>query len=156
MSEELKIEWQIKNFSELSLAQLEAVFQLRQQVFIIEQNCPYPDIDGRDQEALHLFGWNDNQLAATARIFPAFAPYNNLCSIGRICTHADYRRFGIGREMMRQLLKYCDSQIAKDIKIGAQLYLKAFYSSFGFEQCSEPYDEDGIMHILMLRKLPED
>ncbi len=153
MSESEKaIRWQWKAWHELTLKELEAMLALRQSVFIIEQNCPYPDIDGKDDQAVHLMGWLNHKLVATLRVFPKYEPYDNKSSLGRVCTHMDVRRFGMGRTMMQQAVDFIDEHYPEQAtQIGAQHYLKRFYESFGFEQCSEPYDEDGIEHILMLR-----
>ena len=149
---ELKIDWQWKSFEQLSGDEVAAMFQLRQGVFIIEQDCPYPDIDGKDPEAIHLLGWVDGQLVATLRLFPRFEAYHGHCSVGRVCTHGDFRRYGVGRELMSVAMGYIDQHYPQQqTQIGAQIYLKRFYESYGFRQCSESYDEDGIEHIHMLR-----
>lgn len=146
------IRWQWKDFGDLQPAELEAILRLRQSVFVVEQNCAYPDIDGRDPDALHLMGWDDGRLVATLRLFPAFGPYSGRASIGRICSHPDLRKSGIGRELVQQSIDLIDARYPeRETQIGAQHYLKDFYASFGFRQCSEPYMEDGIEHIMMLR-----
>jgi ElaA protein len=146
------IDWQWAAYEELTRDQLAAVFELRQAVFIVEQNCPYPDIDGKDPQALHLMAWLDNRLVATLRLFPSYKPYQGHCSLGRICSRQDVRRLGVGKELVRRGLDYIDRHYPdKSTQIGAQHYLKRFYQGFGFVQCSEPYDEDGIEHILMIR-----
>jgi ElaA protein len=146
------IQWQWAAYQALTRDQLAAIFQLRQAVFIVEQNCPYPDIDGKDSSALHLMGWLGDELVATLRLFPSYPPYHGHCSLGRICSRQDVRRHGIGRELVRRGLDYIDLHFPhKSTQIGAQHYLKRFYQSFGFVQCSDPYDEDGIEHILMIR-----
>lgn len=147
-----QVEWQWAAYQELTRDQLAAIFELRQAVFIVEQNCPYPDIDGKDPAALHLMGWLDGSLVATLRLFPEYLPYHGYCSLGRICSRLDMRRHGIGRELVQRGVDYIDQHYpAQPTQIGAQHYLKRFYEGFGFSQCSEPYDEDGIEHILMLR-----
>lgn len=146
------IRWQWKAFDDLKPTELEAILRLRQSVFVVEQNCAYPDIDGRDPEALHLMGWDNDTLVATLRLFPAFEPYGGRVSIGRICSHPDLRESGVGRQLVQQSIELIDARYPeKETQIGAQHYLKKFYASFGFTQCSEPYMEDGIEHILMLR-----
>ncbi len=146
------IQWVWKAFADLTPKEVEAIFQLRQAVFVVEQNCPYLDVDGLDSQAVHLMGWSDEGLAATLRLFPAFEPYGGRVSIGRVCSRPDARKSGMGRELMQQGIDLIDERYAeKETQIGAQHYLKTFYESFGFSQCSEPYMEDGIEHILMLR-----
>jgi ElaA protein len=146
------IRWQWKAFTDLRPTEVEALFRLRQSVFVVEQNCAYPDIDGRDPEALHLMGWHNGRLVATLRLFPAFEPYGGRVSIGRICSHPDLRSSGVGRELVQQSMELIDERYPdKETQIGAQHYLKNFYASFGFRQCSDPYMEDGIEHIMMLR-----
>jgi len=150
--ESVAVTWQWANYSDLTRDQLLAALALRQDVFIVEQNCPFHDIDGLDQQALHLLGWFDGRLIATLRLFPQFEEYNNRCSIGRICTHRDFRRFGVGRELVAEGLAYIDQHWPEqETEIGAQLYLERFYQSFGFQRSSDVYDEDGIDHIHMIR-----
>ncbi|WP_144392932.1 GNAT family N-acetyltransferase [Pleionea sediminis] len=154
MSEQLtgEIDWQWKPYHELSMEEAVAIFKLRQDVFIVEQDCPFHDIDGEDDEAIHLMGWHNGKLVATLRWFPAYSKYGNRCAIGRICTDPSVRRFGVGRELMKVALQRVDTEFPdKEIKIGAQLYLKVFYERFGFKQSSDVYDEDGIDHIHMIR-----
>ncbi|MEE4246491.1 MAG: GNAT family N-acetyltransferase [Kangiellaceae bacterium] len=146
------INWQWVRYQDLSVEQLAEMFQLRQRVFIVEQDCPYLDIDGKDPDAIHLLAWYDGTLVATLRLFPQYKDYQNQSSLGRICSHPDYRRFNIGRNLVQHGVDYIDQHYAdRNCQIGAQLYLKKFYESFGFSQNSEPYDEDGIPHILMVR-----
>lgn len=148
----LSINWQWSTLDALSVAEAVAMFQLRQAVFIVEQDCPFHDIDGLDDQALHLLGWQNNTLIATLRLFPEYTDYQNRCSIGRICTHGDYRRFGAGRELVQQAIHYIEQHYPnRETQIGAQLYLKRFYEGFGFVQSSDVYDEDGIDHIHMIR-----
>ncbi len=147
------ITWYWKAWSELTVDEVTAMFKLRQDVFIVEQDCPFHDIDGKDDQALHLFGWDGDILVATLRLFENYKPYQNQASIGRICSHKDYRSTGAGRELVRRGVEYIDQHLPnQSTQIGAQQYLQRFYESFGFVQCSEPYDEDGIQHILMQRK----
>jgi ElaA protein len=149
------IQWVWKAFADLNPKEVEAIFQLRQAVFVVEQNCPYLDVDGLDDQALHLMGWSGDGLVATLRLFPAFEPYGGRVSIGRVCSRPDLRKSGIGHELMQQSIDLIDKRYAeKETQIGAQHYLKDFYASFGFSQCSEHYMEDGIEHILMLRSAP--
>ncbi len=151
----MTLDWQTKSFDTLTLAELYALLQLRSEVFVVEQTCAFQDIDGHDQTASHLLGRTDTgELVAYARLFAAGQSYNQV-SIGRVVTSPRYRRFGLGRELLRQAIGQCEAQFgAQPIKIGAQLYLKNFYESFGFVQQGEGYLEDGIPHIYMLRPGP--
>jgi ElaA protein len=149
------IEWQRSSFADLTPAQLYEVLVQRQQVFILEQTCLYPDMDGLDLEAHHLLGWRiengKRELAAYLRILAPGAKYTEM-SIGRVLTTPAARGSGAGRELLARGIEYAEHlHPGHRIKIGAQAYLEKFYQSVGFQTISEPYDEDGIMHIDMLR-----
>ena len=148
--------WQLARFRDLSVDDLYAIVRLREAVFIIEQNCPYPDADGRDPLAWHLLGWRDGpdgkMLAAYARIFEPGIRYRE-ASIGRIVTAPEVRGTGLGRQLMVEALRRTEQLVPRQpIKIAAQRRLEKFYAGFGFIAISEPYEEDGIMHIDMLRE----
>ena len=148
-------EWQWSGFSELSVADLYEVLQQRQDVFILEQTCFYNDFDGLDQQAHHLLGWRQiegkRQLAAYLRVLAPGAKYTEM-SIGRVLTSRAARGSGIGRELLDHGIAHADRlHPGHRIRIGAQRYLERFYTGFGFVTFSEPYDEDGISHIDMLR-----
>jgi len=148
-----EINWQWRKFEELSPVEMQAMFALRQDVFIIEQDCIYQDIDGKDDKAIHLLGWMGDKLVATLRVFESYPEYQNKVSIGRICSARIVRGSGIGRELVAKSLEFIDENFQnKPIQIGAQFYLKKFYEDFGFKQVSDIYDDDGIDHILMLRR----
>jgi ElaA protein len=148
----MTIHWQWRSFAELSPLELYAILAARQAVFVVEQNCPYQDVDGKDQQAQHLIGWSGNQLAAYLRLLPAGVSYPDEPSLGRIITTKIGRGSGLGRELVaRGLDKLYELYPTLPTRIGAQQHLKKFYGSFGFVQSSEPYDEDGIMHIEMMR-----
>ncbi len=144
--------WQLKTFEALSSKELYAILRLRNEVFVVEQNCVFQDADDKDADSYHLMGWIGDDLAAYTRIVPrgiAF-PYN---SIGRVVTSPKYRKTGAGKALMQKSIDVCDALFDKQpIKIGAQLYLLKFYESFGFVQTGEVYDEDGIDHIHMIRQ----
>jgi len=147
--------WQLKAFGELTVAELYQVLQLRQDVFILEQSCFYNDFDGLDQDAHHLLGWRTVEgrrlLAAYLRVLAPGAKYTEM-SLGRVLTSKAARATGIGRELLAQGIAYAERlHPGHRIRIGAQRYLERFYTSFGFVTCSEPYDEDGIIHVDMLR-----
>jgi ElaA protein len=147
--------WQWSRFSELTAADLYAVVRLREAVFIVEQNCPYPDADGRDLNAWHLLGWGqrstERSLVAYARIFEPGVRYDE-GSIGRVVTAPDERGTGKGRALMAEALRRIDSLApGQPIRIAAQRRLENFYLSLGFKTISDPYEEDGIIHVDMLR-----
>lgn len=148
-------EWQFCAFGDLSVAELYEVLQQRQDVFILEQACFYNDFDGLDQGAHHLLGWRTidgkRRLAAYLRVLAPGAKYPQM-SIGRVLTAKEARGSGIGRELLAEGIARAERlHPGHDIFIGAQRYLEKFYTGFGFTTCSEPYDEDGIMHVDMLR-----
>ena len=146
-----KIDWSLKTFDELSAKEMYEILKLRSEVFVVEQNCVFLDMDDRDQLAHHLQGRINGQLAAVVRILPPGLAYDEP-SIGRVVSSPLFRRKGVGIELMKKAIEETLSlygQVA--IKIGAQLYLKKFYESFGFIQCSETYLEDDIPHIKMIR-----
>lgn len=147
------IKWVCKNFNELSALELYAIMRLRSEVFVVEQNCVYLDADGKDEYCYHLAGYVGNELVAVARLLPAKVSYPEV-SIGRVATSPFYRKMNAGKELMLKAIEECNALFgSQPIKIGAQLYLKKFYESFGFLQCGGEYDEDGIMHIPMLAKI---
>lgn len=149
----MPIHWILKKFEELSPYQLYAVLQLRNEVFVVEQHCVFQDADDKDQDSYHLMGFADNKLVAYTRLVPPGVSYTEM-SIGRVVTSPAVRRTGAGRELMEKSIDSCYRLFGEgSIKIGAQLYLKAFYGSLGFSQVSEVYLEDGIEHIYM-RKTP--
>lgn len=147
----MNIRWEVKKFDELTVHELYALLRLRSEVFVVEQNCVFLDMDNNDQDCWHLLGWHDNQLVASTRLVPTGHVYNNMCSIGRVVTSGAYRRTGIGRILMERSIEETWRLFGvQPIKIGAQLYLKDFYSSLGFEQSGDIYIEDGIDHIEMI------
>lgn len=147
--------WQFARFRDLSVDDLYAIVRLREGVFIIEQNCPYPDADGRDPLAWHLLGWRDGndgkELVAYARVFEPGIRYHE-ASIGRIVTAPEVRGTGLGRELMVEALQRTEQLVPdQPIKIAAQRRLEKFYTGYGFKTISEPYEEDGIIHVDMIR-----
>jgi ElaA protein len=149
------IEWQWRSFAELGTTELYEVLARRQQVFILEQQCFYNDFDGLDRQAHHLLGWRSadgqRQLAAYLRCLAPGAKYTEM-SLGRVLTTQAARGAGTGRELIARGIEHaCRQHPGHRIRIGAQAYLERFYQSFGFETVSAPYDEDGILHIDMLR-----
>ncbi len=139
---------------ELKPEELYAILRLRSEVFVVEQNCVFQDIDNKDQSCHHLMGWRQDKLMGYSRIVPAGFSYVE-SSIGRIVTSPHARGLGIGKDLLRQSIQMTYALHGKRIiRIGAQYYLKNFYESFGFEQAGPLYLEDGIEHIEML--LPAD
>ena len=144
--------WTLKNFDELSPRELYAVLQLRNEVFVVEQNCVFQDADNKDQNSFHLMGIMEGKLVAYTRLVPPGEIYPEP-SIGRVVTSASVRRSGMGRILMQRSVETVYTLFGKQpIKIGAQVYLKKFYESIGFEQVSDIYLEDGIEHIYMMKK----
>lgn len=148
------LQWNCKRFEELSAAELYELLRLRSEVFVVEQNCVFLDMDGMDQGCWHLMGTNDaGDLVAYTRLVPPGHIYP-MASIGRVVSAPIARRTGAGRELMQESIKRVYELFGQgDIKIGAQYYLKNFYASFGFEQVSDIYLEDGIEHIYMILKV---
>lgn len=145
-----EITWTTKLFQELSVAELYAVLQLRSEVFVVEQQCVFQDMDNKDQHCRHLMGWQGDALAAYTRIVPPGISFEEM-SIGRVVTSPKMRKSGIGRSLMQRSISACyDIYGRGPIRIGAQLYLKKFYESLGFQQTSAVYLEDDIEHIEML------
>ena len=144
--------WKCKPFDALSPHELYAIIRLRNEVFVVEQQCIFQDADNKDQQCFHLVGYIDSELAAYARLVPAGLSYEEV-SIGRIITSPLFRNTGIGKALMQQAIDQCHKLFNKQaIKIGAQFRLKHFYESFGFTQIGEVYDEDGIDHIHMIKE----
>jgi ElaA protein len=148
-----QIVWSILQFEDLSVNQLFDVLQLRNQVFIVEQDCPYLDIDQKDQKSFHVMGYNNRgQLLATARILPPGISYPEV-SIGRVAVSLHARGKGIGDELNRKCLTFISEYYGDvPIRLSAQKHLSAFYNKHGFKVVSDPYDEDGIPHVEMLRE----
>ncbi|MFC6877420.1 GNAT family N-acetyltransferase [Flavobacterium myungsuense] len=148
----MSIQWKIKPFKALSVSEMYSLLQLRSQVFVVEQNCVYQDIDGKDYKALHLIGEYDGKIVAYCRLFKS-GDYFQEASIGRVVIDANYRDKKWGHEMMKQAIAGIETHF-KEIKIiiSAQLYLQKFYENHGFVQTSEMYLEDDIPHIEMKRE----
>lgn len=145
------IKWQLKPFQDLTTTELYQALKLRQEIFIVEQNCPYLDNDGKDFNSHHLFGYFENELAVYARIVKPGISYQEV-SIGRVVSAAKHRNRGFGKLLMQKAVKETENLYGKvPIRIGAQAYLKKFYEGFGFLDLNEPYMEDGIPHLIMLR-----
>lgn len=148
----MTLEWKIKPFEALSVNELYDILQLRSRIFVVEQNCVYLDLDGKDKNALHLFGTFDGKIVAHARLFKAGITFDN-ASIGRVVVDPDYRDRKWGQELMQKAIAGIKEHFGENkITIGGQLYLKKFYEGLGFVQTSEMYLEDDIPHIEMVRE----
>lgn len=138
-------------FNELTPIELYTILRLRNEVFVVEQNCVYQDADKKDPYCHHLMMWDGNNLVAYARLLPQGLSYEQM-SIGRVISSPAYRGTGAGKLLIEHAINACKELFGDGpIKIGAQLYLKKFYESFGFEQKSEMYLEDDIEHIEMIK-----
>jgi len=141
----------VKTFDQLSIYELHDMLQLRSEVFVVEQNCVYQDIDGKDLKALHILGKTKDKLVAYTR---CFAPgiYFKEAAIGRVVVDMEHRKYKLGHTIMTaSLLAIKEHYKTEHIKLSAQTHLKKFYESHGFSQVGEGYLEDGIPHIAMIK-----
>jgi ElaA protein len=146
----MNIAWQIIPWGELSTEQLYAILALRAEVFVVEQNCPYQDVDGKDLKSLHVCGHApDGSLIAYARLVTPGISYEEW-SIGRVVTSPRVRRTGAGEKLMLTCMEYFMEHRIFSVRISAQSYLHDFYAKFGFFRVSEEYLEDDIPHMEML------
>lgn len=157
----MEIEWKLSTFEELSTEELYAILKLRQQVFVVEQQCVYQDCDGQDRNAHHLVGWHDRgeppEPIAYLRVLYPKKEERKLPSIGRVLTHPNFRGKGVGKEIMERCLLSIEELYPESaVCISAQQYLTHFYESFGFRVSSDGYEEDGIPHIAMIRNPVEE
>lgn len=140
----------VKTFEELNTTEFYNILQLRSEVFVVEQDCVYQDLDGKDQNALHVIGTKNNNVIAYTRIFKA-GDYFKEASIGRVVVAQDERRYGYGKVIMHASIQAVRQRLGETlIKISAQNYLLCFYNSLGFKETGEEYLEDGIPHIAMI------
>lgn len=141
--------FKIKPFNELSAVELYQILQLRSEVFVVEQNCVYQDIDGKDHKAIHVIGEFEGEITAYCRIFDK-GNYFDQASIGRVIVKENFRDRKWGHDLIKEAIGAIEKYYGESqITISAQLYLKKFYESHGFLQTSEEYLEDGIPHIEM-------
>ncbi|WP_340076302.1 GNAT family N-acetyltransferase [Leptobacterium sp. I13] len=141
----------VKKINELTLEELYDLLQLRSEVFVVEQNCVYQDLDGKDSKALHVLGKKENKIVAYTRIFNV-GDYFEEASIGRVVVDKNNRKFGYGHDIIKASITAIEKHYSEQtIKLSAQTYLKEFYESHGFCKTGEEYLEDGIPHITMLR-----
>jgi ElaA protein len=142
-----------KSFDQLTPAELYDLLRLRSEVFVVEQNCVFLDMDNKDQHCHHLLIY-DKILVAVSRLVPPGISYPEM-SIGRVVNHPSVRGTGAGKLLMQESLRHLYSLHGPGpVQIGAQFYLKRFYESFGFRQFGDVYDEDGIDHIHMIKEKP--
>lgn len=140
-----------KPFYELTNIELYAIMRLRNEVFVVEQQCVFQDADNKDQQCHHLMLWNDSHLAAYARLVPAGISFTET-SIGRIITSSKFRGNGTGKVLMTLAIEESEKLFGQGpIRIGAQVYALPFYERFGFKADGAQYDEDGIPHVEMVR-----
>ena len=141
----------IKKFNELNSQEVYNILQIRSEIFVVEQDCVYQDIDFKDQKAFHVLGYKNDELIAYARIFNS-GDYFNKPSIGRILVKENQRKFNYGFMLVSESIQFIENNFKeKSILISAQTYLTKFYNSLGFVQQGEGYLEDGIPHIKMIR-----
>lgn len=149
--------WRCVPYAQLTLDELYALLRLRSLVFVVEQGCPFLDLDGDDDRAWHLLGWTDGGdgsrplLGAYARLFAPGVKYPE-ASVGRVVSHPAVRRTGAGRALMAEALRRIEALApGAPVRIGAQQYLERFYGAFGFARAGDDYLEDGIVHLEMVR-----
>lgn len=141
----------VKNFNELSIDELYDILRLRSEIFVVEQDCVYQDVDGKDKKALHILGVKNGEVVAYTRVFKP-NDYFIEASIGRVAVHKDHRKFGYGKDIMLASISAIEDIFGEQkIKLSAQTYLNKFYSELGFKSVGEGYLEDGIPHIQMVK-----
>lgn len=144
------MELRIKKFNELNIEELYQILRARNEVFIVEQECPYLDCDDKDKNSYHMFFMEDYKLASYVRILEKGISFDQV-SIGRVLVNKDYRGSGLARKIMIEAIKFIENNMnEKEIKISAQEYLKNFYKGLGFKEASEVYLEDEILHRDMI------
>ncbi len=148
------MQWKLKKYKQLTVEEFHDILQLRINVFVVEQNCPYPELDGKDKIAFHFYAVaeeNPSQILAYTRLFKR-GDYYKQSAIGRVVVHPKFRRTGLGHELIkRSILQINNLFQTSEIKIGAQTYLKKFYETHKFYKVGEEYLEDGIPHIYMIK-----
>ena len=141
----------LKAFSDLTIDELYAILRLRAEVFVVEQDCPYQDLDNKDQKCFHVMLYEGDQLLGYSRLVPAGLSYKEI-AIGRVISAKSHRGKGLGKEVMELAIRYCGEIWGNGpIRLSAQVYAKDFYSSLGFVAEGEEYLEDGIPHVEMVR-----
>ena len=150
--DKVALDFKIKKFEFLNTSELYDILQLRAEVFVVEQDCVYQDVDGKDQDAVHVMGYKNEKLVAYTRIFGPGVYFEN-ASIGRVVVQENERAHTYGYDLMNTSIEAVERYYDETtIKISAQTYLKRFYNNLGFKEIGEGYLEDGIPHIGMLKK----
>ena len=146
------IQWTFINFEDLSVSLLYNILKLRQEIFVVEQDCAYLDADGHDEAAIHLIGTSNHHICAYARIFPPIK--NKGAIIGRVIVRSSYRGSGVGYQLMKQAHSFIQETFPQNpyTKLGAQAHLRHFYENLGYVQSGPEYLEDDIPHIPMTRR----
>jgi len=143
--------WKTMSFTDFTVKELYEVLQLRSEVFVVEQDCVYQDIDFKDQKALHVLGYKSEKLVAYTRVFKP-GDYFDEASIGRVVVHKNERKYGYGHDLLKESINVIETQFGTNtIHISAQTYLEKFYNTHEFVQAGEGYFEDGIPHIKMIK-----
>lgn len=146
----MELSWEEKKFSDLSTGQLYKILELRSEVFIVEQTCVYQDIDGMDLRAFHVLGWKNNDLVAYSRVLHAEGM--NDVVIGRVIVRESYRNKKLGGQLMEKTLEVCQNYFeGEPLQMNAQKHLEKYYAKHGFIKEGEPFLEDGIPHIRMIK-----
>lgn len=146
------MEVSVKTFNELTTEELYQILRLRSEVFVVEQDCVYQDVDNKDQKALHIMGIKDGEVVAYTRVFEPGDYFDNV-SIGRVVVSQSQRKYGLGKQIMQASLAAIDQRFPdKPTEISAQSYLLKFYTKLGFNAFGEEYLEDGIPHRRMLKE----
>ncbi|UKN02662.1 GNAT family N-acetyltransferase [Paracrocinitomix mangrovi] len=144
------MEISIKHYSELSTDEFHDIIALRIAVFVVEQDCPYLELDGKDKDAYHLQAINDKRLIGTLRILKPGVYYGE-AAIGRVASHPDFRDLKLGHEMMKHAMRFIDETLQlNEVRLSAQTHLVHFYEKFGFKSTGKEYLEDGIPHTELL------
>ena len=144
-----QLTWRWRHFALFSGPEWHRILKLRTAIFVVEQECPYQEVDHKDTDSWHLELLYDGALIGTLRVLPPGLSYEE-CSIGRVAVHADFRRRGLARELMNMALIFCNGRWPA-VRLSAQTYLQPFYESLGFKAIGAPYPEDNIPHVEMLR-----
>lgn len=146
------MDYHFKPFAQLTTQELYDMLQLRSMVFVVEQNCPYLDVDGLDLPATHHFTYDDYKLLAYTRTIPIGHKFDDAIAISRVVVHPEYRTRGLGLEIMAKTISFLNQYHTNEtVRLSAQFHLQRFYASLGFEVCSEMYLEDDIPHVEMVK-----
>lgn len=148
----MHLDWQIKHYTDLSLNELHDIIRLRLQAFVVEQDCPYQDLDGKDKKCYQLICRNGKgDIVATARILPPGLAYSDAAAVGRVVIDDEIRGHGIGHELMDRCIEFCGVEFGNSqIRISAQKHLEQYYGKHDFLTTGNEYLEDGIPHVEML------